>query len=151
MFIKMRRWIAGKILGDETALYLSSNVKSLMEGHLYNELSDEQLAAVSRRWFAAIRTTINETAGEKNLPVIVYTTQSAVLSLAQHLKELNAETGTFLVKGTIDGGATTEDFEVVVTRHPHDPSRWDDDAPAVEQTEDADGKITSLRYRIKNP
>lgn len=150
MFTKMRKWLAGKILGNETALYLSSDVESLMEGHLYCELSDEQLAAVSRRWFAAIRTTINETASEKNLPVIVYTTQSAVLSLAQHLKELNAETGTFSVKGTVDGGTTTEDFEVVFTRQPHDPSRWDDDAPAVEKIEDENGKITTLRYRIEN-
>lgn len=149
MLKKLRLKIADWLVGDDTVLFASKESNRILEEARYVDLPDDVLAAASRRWFHAIASVLKERADESKIPVSVYTTQQAVLSLAKHLKDANADTGSFFVMGTVDGGATQEDFEVVVYRRPHDPEAWDDSAPPVETVEEDDGRITSLTYRIR--
>lgn len=142
-----RRKIAGWILGDDTALFLSKKAVAALDKADYLALDDEQLAAVTRRWFAATAQIMIKKGREKDIPVTVMQNEYAVLGLAKFLKDANADTATLSVKGTVDGGQTTEDFIVEVKRLPHNPARWLEPL-GVETTEAEDGRIThmSIRY-----
>lgn len=149
MLKKVRRKVAGWLLGNETALFLPKDAIAKLENRDYLSLSDEQLAAVTRRWFSAITSVIEEEANQKNIPVTVMQNEYAVLGLAKFLKDVNADTASLSVRGTIDGGKTTEDFFVDIKRLPHDPERWTEPLGMTTKVEE-DGRITEMHFRYSH-
>jgi len=149
MFKSLRRKIAGWLLGNETALFLSKEATASLDEGNYLALNDTDLAAVTRRWFVAIESVMKGRADEANIPVVVYQNEHAVLGLAQFLRETNADSATLKVMGTVDGWKTTEDYILEIQCLPHDPNRWGEQGVT---TVEEDGRLieVEISYRHDN-
>lgn len=120
IFAQARRRLADIILGKQTVLFTSRKNIELMEAGKYLELPDHALAAATRRWFHAIEAAHVVAAAGQNRPVTTMIAQHAVLALATYASKVNAETASFIMRGSIDGGQTERVFSVEFTRLPDD-------------------------------
>jgi hypothetical protein len=148
MLRKLRRKVADFILGDDIVLFAPKRYIEALKLDDYSSMPDVMLAAATRRWFAACGQARVKMAMDEAKPMSVFLAQSSVLSLARIAHDVNAETASYHISGSVDGGKTLEDFLLVLTRKPHDDADWEEDAPPVEQVEEG-GKIKSLTYRIR--
>ena len=148
MLKNIRHKIAGWLLGDETALFLSKEATACLDKRNYLSLNDKDLVAVTRRWFVAIESVMKGRADEANIPVVVYQNEHAVLGLAQFLREANATSATIKVKGTVDNWKTTEDYILEIQCLPHDPSRWGDEG--VNEVKAEDGRLIELAFSYRH-
>jgi hypothetical protein len=142
---KIRRKLAGWVLGERYALFVPNGTK--IEELDYLALDDTALAAISRRWLLAIRDIEEKLAKEKGLPVSVYTTSASVMNLIQHAREINANTMTITQNGHIRGidiGTWRLELERL-------PAGYDFGEQGAQITKDAEGRITHAAYSFTIP
>lgn len=139
---QIRRKVAGYILGEQVAFFAPAKDIADMEIGNYTQLSDEALAAASRRWFMAIERAHKINSEKEDRPVLVMTSQHAVLSLAKLADEINADNMTVAVRGTIDAYKTTKVFEISLKRLPDDYEFSDNEIIADTDNPDRITKMT---------
>jgi hypothetical protein len=127
---KMRRKLAGAILGEQGALFLPDEYRSSYEGGYYERLPDRELAQVARYFFYVARNVNREIADERDIPAAVFTHSQAVMSVIRYAIEANAEVATFTQSGEI-GGKDIGVWQVEVKRLGDD---YDFSEPGVEET-----------------
>lgn len=103
IFDKLRRKLAGWVLGERTAIYLPAEYRALKEGQLYERLPDHELAQLARYFFYVSRNVNRELADERGVPAAVFTQSQAILSVIRYAIDANATEAIFTQSGEIDG------------------------------------------------
>lgn len=132
IFDKLRRKLAGWVLGERTAIYLPAEYRALKEGQLYERLPDHELAQLARYFFYVSRNVNRELADERGVPAAVFTQSQAILSVIRYAIDANATEAIFTQSGEIDGDDIGV-WQVKVTKQPDD---YDFGAPGVQEEYD---------------
>lgn len=132
IFDKLRRKLAGWVLGERTAIYLPAEYRALKEGQLYERLPDHELAQLARYFFYVSRNVNRELADGRGIPAAVFTHSQAVLSVIRYAIDANATEATFTQSGEIAGNDIGV-WQVKVTKQPDD---YEFGAPGVQKEYD---------------
>lgn len=114
-----RKKVAGLILGDQLALFMPQRYAGVLERGCYEDLSNEQLGIATRYWFRAIRRAEMKLAGKRGIPLSVFCTSQAVMTLIRYATETNAS-GLEIAQNGCIGGQKTGNWLVTVSRLPDD-------------------------------
>jgi hypothetical protein len=145
MIMKFRKWLAGKVLGEQVAMFLPNGSKQLMEDGHYENLPDDRLAAVTRYWFYAMNKVHADEADRRDVPLKTYVVSSSVLSLIRHAQEHNADTLTITQSGDI-AGVSVGVWQLVLTKIEDDYAFGE---PGVVEKEWDGDKLTKATYSFK--
>ncbi len=144
MFKKARRKIAGFILGDDTAMFVSKESAELLKSSAFLDASDEVIGKMYKYFWALVLENQNEHSKTQGMSFRAKMRSASVLYLASEMHKIKADSATYSVKGSIDGGKTYGAWAVRVEANPDY-----DDSPDGQQ--EVDGKIVSLTLSHENP
>lgn len=146
---KLRRKLAGWVLGERTAIFIPQEYRALKEAQYYERLPDHELAQLARYFFYVSRNVNRELADEREVPAAAFTTSQAVMSIIRYAIEANADTATFVQSGDI-GGKSIGVWQVEAKRM---PDGYEFGEPGVEKEYDPDdpSKLVKLSMSYSMP
>lgn len=102
MFNKLRRKLAGWILGEQVAAFAPKRITQQTKLDIFN-LSDAELGVLTRFHYYHIWQLSEKLAGQEKKDVNAYMKEHATLTLFRHAKELNADTYTIVQQVKLEG------------------------------------------------
>ena len=137
---RLRRKIAGIVLGEQFAMYLPKDQMHIAKSGLYTDLPDDVLGAVTRYWFAVITKSNAEIAVKRKIPVTVFSTSQAVMSVIRYAIDANATNLEITQSGHIAG----QDIGVWKVTAERQPDDYDFGLKGVQEEWSDDGRLTKL-------
>ncbi len=144
MFRTARRTIAGFILGDDAAFYASRADIERMKNSQFLELPDETIGKMFKHFWTTVCRTQDKDEKDKDMSFGAKMRCACVLYLSSEMNRAKANSATYTVKGSIDGGRTEGAWAVHVEADPDYEQR-------EEKQVEVDGKIVSLTVTNDNP
>jgi len=146
----IRRKIAGWILGDDTVLYVPKNLAKYRGETAWSHMPDDVIGKFFRRTHSMFIDTMNEKFENQESFDSFRTTMTtqSVLWLATEMVKMNAASGDYTVRGSLDGGKTMSVWAVRIEKCPDDEVMTHFDEAEITKLED--GRIVSLNLGFGN-
>ena len=144
-FMKARKWLAGKVLGEQEAFFLPTGHSKIPLG----QLSNSELGMIARKFMMATDSVALEQSLKQGIPVENFMRIYSASAWAEQMHRMNAssQTITMDVSNTGDAAAWNGIWEIEITRMPSDY----DFGPEGVSGEEHDGKLTKWTVGWKNP
>jgi len=114
---KIRKRIGMAVIGEQEAMIIPNRLKPTYDTGAWDNLPDPVLASLTRFYFAIIRKVNIEGAEKRDIPLSVFTTSQAVMSLVRAAVQANAGSMTITQNGKI-AGIETGNWEMRLTKLP---------------------------------
>lgn len=118
MLIKLRRKIAGFILGDDTVFFINKKDNQLLKDLRYTDVPDDVVGKMFKHFTVIAGNFIDNDPKYKDRTFREAMISSSVLYLATEANRMNAASADFTVSGSLDGGKTEGQWAVRIEACP---------------------------------